>query len=143
VGSDFQLAVTEIPMKTNEVSSTSSLAIAITIAAVSAFVLACGSSYPSESAGRRFLEAFGKIDGSYSVKSFTKTNGAGDDKRYTMEYTAVVECQKVNFDPNAFYVGGSPYAVRCKEVGTRYTDSGKIEFQKTDNGWRAPDGNIY
>jgi len=130
-------------MKTNEVSSTSSLAIAITIAAVSAFVLACGSSYPSESAGRRFLEAYAKKDGSYSVKSFTKTNGVGDDKHYTMEYKAVVECQKVNTDPGGFYVGDKPYVVRCKEVGTLFTDSGKIEFQMTDNGWRAPDGNIY
>jgi hypothetical protein len=128
-------------MKTNEVSSMSSLAIAITIAAVSAFLLACGSSYPSESAGRRFLEAYAKTH-SYSVTSFTKTNGVGDDNHYTMEYKTVVECQKVNSSPGDFWLGAS-YDVRCQEVGKLLTVSGKIEFEKTDNGWRAPDKNIY
>ena len=103
--------------------------IAITIAAVSALLLACGGSYPSESTGRRWAEA-NISPGFFTLKSFTKTNGFGDDKSYTMEYKAETECQKV--------IPGY-----CLKVGQVISQEGKITFQKTENGWRADDGRIY
>jgi hypothetical protein len=57
------------------------------------------------------------------VKSFTKTNGFGDDKNYTIEYKAENECQMV--------------AGVCLKVGQIVPINGTIEFQKTENGWRA------
>jgi hypothetical protein len=125
-------------MKTNKVSSISTLAIVITIAAVSAFVLACGSSYPSESAGRRYCEQHGTIDGYTKLKSFTKTNGSGDDRSYEMEYEAEYECQKVNT-----LLGTTEIVGVCKKVGQIFKTSDRIQFTKTENGWRAPDGKIY
>ena len=121
-------------MKTSKVSSKVRLSIAITLAAVSVITLACGSSQPSESAGRKYLDATHERSGTakaWKVKSFTKTNGTGDDKSYTMEYEAELVCHTV--------VDGT----KCDIVGKVIQDKDKILFQKTDNGWRAPDGNIY
>jgi hypothetical protein len=125
-------------MKTSKVSSRVCVPIVITIAAVSALVLACGISYPSESAGRRYCEQNETIEGYLKLKSFKKTNGIGDDRSYILEYEAEVECQTVNT------LHGTPRIIGvCKEVGQIFKKSGRIQFQKTENGWRAPDGKIY
>jgi len=126
-------------MKTSKVSSRVLVPLVITIAAVSAFVVACGSSYPSESAGRRYCEKnCGTIDGYLKLKSFKKTNGIGDDRSYEMEYEIEVECLSVTITPGISEIGGV-----CKKVGQIFKESGRIRFQKTENGWRAPDGRIY
>ena len=126
-------------MKTSKVSSRVRVPIVITIAAVSALVLACASSYPSESAGRSYCEQHEKIDGHLKLKSFTKTNGIGDDDRsYEMEYEAEVECLSVTTLPVIPEIAGV-----CKKVGQIFKRSGRIRFEKTENGWRAPDGKIY
>jgi len=67
-------------MNSRKVSSRVRVPIVITIAAVSTLIFACGSSNPSESAGRRYLEQNAKIDGYLKLKSFKKTNGIGDDR---------------------------------------------------------------
>ncbi len=106
-------------------------------------------SAPSESAGRRFLEANGKrfqivrpqsdfLFG-FTVKSFTKTNGIDSIARYTMEYKAQVECEKLAQPGEQ----GADVRVFCTRVGQVVNLSGTIEFRKTENGWRAPDGKIY
>jgi hypothetical protein len=125
-------------MKTSKGSSRVRVPIVITIAAVSTLVLACGSSYPSESAGRRYCEQHETMDGYLKLKSFTKTNGIGDDRSYEMEYEAEFECQRVNT-----LLGTTEIVGVCKKVGQIIKRSGRIRFEKTENGWRAPDGKIY
>ncbi|MGZ8845387.1 MAG: hypothetical protein ACXW3C_02890 [Pyrinomonadaceae bacterium] len=106
-------------------------------------------SAPSESAGRRFLESNGDrlqtvrrqsdpfLFG-FTVESFTKTNGIDRGLHYTMEYRAQVKCEKLVQPKVVSYI-----RVFCTRVGQVVNLSDTIEFEKTDNGWRAPDGKIY
>lgn len=78
-------------MKRNGIVAMSSrLALATVFVAVAALVLACGSSYPSESVARKIMEDYQAEEG-FRVRSFTKTNGMGDDQRYTLEFDAELE----------------------------------------------------
>ena len=116
----------------------SRFALAITLATVASFIVACGSSYPSESTARTVLENMGKND-RFTVRTFTKTNGKGDDKRYIVEYDAELECGR---DTRGAVMSG--YAFGCvKQPGRMIEESGTIPFEKTEKGWRGPDGNVY
>lgn len=103
------------------------LALATVLVALAGLALACGSSYPSESEARKVLEAQTAEHSLFKVRSFTKTNGMGDDKRYTLEYDAELECVQQ----------ASTLVLRLCEAGQISKTSGKIEFEKTENGWRA------
>lgn len=124
-------------MKRNRIVAMSSrLALATTLAAVACLILACGSVYPSESAARTALENMGRND-RFTVRTFTKTNATGDNKGYIVEYNAELEC-----GGHAGAFGG--YGFECyNRPGQIIEVSGKIPFEKTEKGWRGPDGNIY
>lgn len=127
-------------------------ALVISFAVSSLVSLACGGSYPSESAGRKFLEnigteletisSSGRIKGVFRVMNFTKTNGVSQGDSYTLEYEAELECLKVTREPGDMFLQ-TKYSVSCEQIGEVVKQSGKIEFQRTENGWRASDGRIY
>lgn len=114
--------------------------------------IACSSSFPSESDGRKVLESIaakGDFRGPlYSVKSFTKTN-ATDSERYQLEFEADVECKRVNEVPVAApgsFQGSlilSEFDVVCSQVGEVKKLKGTLAFEKTEKGWRGRDGQIY
>ena len=97
------------------------------------------SSTPSESEGRKFIDDWDQRIDLYTVKSFTKINGMGDEKTYTME--AEIECLKSNYRPNTV-VAGAFYVV-CQQKGQIVKGSGKIQFEKTENGWRPLPGTSF
>lgn len=98
-----------------------------------AFFTACTST-PSDSDGRKFIDDWDQGVDLYTVKSFTKTNGMGDEKTYTMEYQAEIECLKVNYTPNTVVASG--FFNECRQKGQVVKAMGKIQFEKTENGWR-------
>jgi hypothetical protein len=119
-------------MKRNRiVPNASRLAVVTVLMAVAGLALACGSSYPSESEARKVLEAQIAKDSIFKIRSFTKTNGMGDDKHYTVEFEAELECLKQ-----------SDTLLRLKlcEAGQVVKTSGEIKFEKTENGWRGKAG---
>jgi hypothetical protein len=129
-------------MKANRTAAmSSSLALVTTFVTVAALILACGSSYPSESAGRRILENEGRDPiRPFNVKKYMKTNGLEKGGQYTLEYEAEIECTKIKNEPSwAVVIRGQV----CREIGEIHKISDKIQFEKTENGWRAPDGKIY
>jgi hypothetical protein len=137
-------------MKRNRIVAFGSrLALATTVAAVASLVLACASSYPSESAARTALENLGNsptMGGNwFKVKSFTKTNGKGDDKNYTVEYDAELECGPI--PPNTILPDDQdvPHVWKCygQSGGRIIKVSGMIAFEKTEKGWQGPDKKIY
>ena len=97
------------------------------------FLFAACSSTPSESEGRKFLEDKGAEKKLYTVKSFTKTNGINDERTYTMEYEAEVEC----LQPGALVISASSYMIPCEKKGQSVKLKSKLFFEKTDNGWRV------
>jgi hypothetical protein len=104
-------------------------------------LLACSSGLPSESDGKRFLENQGKK--TYKVKTFTKTNGVGTTNSYSLEYEAQVECIEVNVNPPYPTLLQNEFDVACEKVGELKKLTGKIQFNKTEKGWRGEDGEIY
>jgi|GEM_PF-3699085 len=133
-------------MTTNRIVAMGSrLVLATALTAFASFILACGSSYPSESAARTALENLGKMGGSwYKVKAFTKTNGKGDDKKYTVEYDAELECGPTPRNTTIILPPGVPHAEECLKSGGRMIKvSGTMAFENTEKGWRGPDGKVY
>jgi hypothetical protein len=108
-------------MKRNEiVAMHSRFALVLALITIAGLGLACGNSSPSESEGRKGLGDYMARIGYVKVKSFTKTNGMGDDKQYIMDFNAEYEC-----------------LVNCKQVGEVTKGSGKIHFENTEKGWRV------
>jgi hypothetical protein len=99
------------------------------------FAVAACSSTPSESAGRKFIEDKGAEKNLYRVKSFTKTNGVGDEHAYTMEYKAELECVQ----PGAVVIdsGGESGLIHCEKPGQVGNVQSKLVFERTENGWRV------
>lgn len=112
------------------VAMSSRLALAIILVAVAGLVSACGNSYPSEATARKIMEDLLSKSQGLRVRSFTKTNGIGDDKHYALEYRAELECLAQGHV--MLWTSLKP----C-EIGKILTKSGKIEFEKTENGWRG------
>jgi hypothetical protein len=116
--------------------------------------IACSSSFPSESDGRKVLEsiAANMFGGQplYSVKSFTKTNATDSERIYELEFEADVECKRVNEVAKAapgsfqgFRIQSSKFDVGCSQVGEVKKLKGTLAFEKTEKGWRGLDGQIY
>lgn len=96
------------------------------------FLFAACSSTPSESEGRKFIEDKGAEKKLYTVKSFTKTNGVNDERTYTMEYEAEIEC----LQSGALVINSSSYMIVCENKGQIGKLRSKLVFEKTENGWR-------
>jgi hypothetical protein len=83
-----------------------------------------------------------KSGGLYKVTSFRKTNGQSFEnsgvKGYRFEYSADVECLKVNWNspypPLTDAFAGGP---QCTSVGQIHHMNGTIVFEQTEKGWRA------
>jgi hypothetical protein len=135
----------EIAMKRNRIVAMSSkVALATVFVAVAALVFACGSSYPSESTARKVMEAHlarlfpPNKGGAITLKSFTKTNGVGDDKHYTIEFDAEIETlltkEGLAEAKRQGVCAAEATEANCVKLRKR---SGKIQFEKTENGWRS------
>jgi hypothetical protein len=129
-------------------------------ALLTVLAIGCSSSFPSESDGRKVAESIGEKEG-YTVKSFSKTNAVDHGVAYVLEFEAEVECERVN-DRNCYegpptdltkpYVPCIPrsnpgadklHDISCFKVGETHKFNSSMEFQKTEKGWRGPDGQIY
>lgn len=104
-------------------------------------LFACSSfSNPGESDARQVLEQ--RSGGLYKITKLQKTNGQSFEssgvKGYRFEYSADVECLKVNWDspypPLQDDFAGGP---QCTNVGQLHHMNGTITFQKSEKGWRA------
>ena len=96
------------------------------------FLFAACSSAPSASEGKKFLDDTGAKLNLFRVKSFTKTNGISDERTYTMEYEAELECLDTR---NILHPG--VFNIDCQTKGQIVKIQGRIVFEKTENGWRA------
>src|SRR6185436_9302996 len=114
-----------------------------TKALVAMLVLTAGCSSlgtPDESDARQVLEQ--RSGGLYKVTGFRKTNGQAFEnsgvKGYRFEYSADVECLKVNWNspypPLSDTFAGGP---QCTAVGQVHHMNGTIVFEQTEKGWRA------
>lgn len=130
------------------------LCVVFAIAAV--LLTACGgSSTPSESDGRAVFENRLKQtlqNGTVKLVRFNKVNGQmGEEtgiKFYKLQYEAEVEY------PNGLninckdHVAGKRFSWDCymkevREKGERQVVKEEMIFEKTEKGWKAPDGHIY
>jgi len=131
-------------MKRNAIVAMSSRLMLTTIFVVLAgLVLACGSSYPSESTARKIMEDYlarlfpPNQAGSLRLKSFAKTNGMGDDQHYTLEFDAEIETLLTKqglAELNRRGMCAEATEAGCIKPRKR---SGKLHFEKTENGWRS------
>jgi hypothetical protein len=98
------------------------------------FSAAC-SSTPSESEGKKVLDAKGAETKLYKVKSFRKTNGVSEERNYRMEFEAELECLQPGTIPvnwkKSFNV------ITCRSIGEVGKIDGSLVFEKTENGWRV------
>lgn len=96
---------------------------------------ACSSapSAPSESEGKRVLDEKGAQLNLFRVKTFKKTNAIGDERTYTMEYEAQLECLQSDTGPMA-YPGF--FSINCQTKGQVINTKGELVFEKTESGWR-------
>jgi hypothetical protein len=139
----------EIAMKRNGIVAISSrLALATVFVAVAGLVLACGSSYPSESTARKIMEdCLARLfppnqAGSIRLRSFTKTNGMGDDQHYTLEFEAEIETLLTKQGLAEYNRQGM--CTEATEAGCikPRKRSGKLHFEKTENGWRSVNSDV-
>jgi hypothetical protein len=134
--------------------------------ALSALLLAGCSGQPSQSAGESVLDHLisSQSKGGIKLLRFTKTNGSGNDSFYRLEYEAEIE-----FESNGMWTKGSSAAPSVQygfspgqatgnggvglmmgalggvnvQQGQHETVRSTLTFQKTDQGWRGEDGQMY
>jgi hypothetical protein len=94
------------------------------------------SSVPVESEGRKFFEDKGAEKQVFKVRTFTKTNGIGDEKQYTLEYEAEFECLKPSTEPGTTGVVQPPFP-DCDKANQIIKQKGTLIFVKTEQGWRV------
>lgn len=105
--------------------------------ALACLALAC-SSKPTEANGREVFENKAK-EGSFSLVSFKKTNGAeaGGD-RYTLDFEAALECGAPAKTGTPIFVFVHDKCVfQCLEKGQKFTLKGAMTFQKSETGWKV------
>ncbi|WP_412068565.1 hypothetical protein [Rubrivirga sp. IMCC43871] len=104
---------------------------------------------PTESDGRHVLERLAERDarnyGSrYRITSFRKTNGQRAEvygiATYTMDYEMSYECIQFSSMSHTALIG-DPCGGR--RSGRTYSRTGRLEFSKTERGWRGPSGGLY
>lgn len=122
--------------------------------------LAGCSGKPSENAGRQLIERriAKQSNGLIELVGFKKTNGAGDDNSYQMEFEATVRytgnCLVGSIEggmetlPDFRAIPGTQpsamqFFMKGKTAGETETHTGSMHFQKTERGWQGPDGNLY
>jgi hypothetical protein len=104
--------------------------------AIVALTFGCSSSIPSESDGRQYFETKGAEKNIFKVTSFKKTNGQGDDKKYTIDYEAEFQCLKPSTEPGTIGVAQHPFP-DCDSAGLVVKQKGTLTFVKTEQGWRV------
>lgn len=135
--------------------------------AFAVFLLGGCTSSPSEATGRKAFEASiaKSAAGLAKVVSFQKVNGQESDlmgvKVYSMEYKAEVEfsadCRwgignrgnivattsNNSMELMSVMIGVQGGGLKSVKKGQRETVTGALQFEKTEKGWRGPDGGIY
>jgi hypothetical protein len=125
---------------------------------LTALFLAGCSSQPSQSAGKQIIEKTIQDESKGLIKllSFRKTNATSRGNYYVMEFEVEIEyledCVLEGVGPfsrasrglfkaeRGSSLRGLPYQPKKKGKERR---SGELEFEKTEKGWRGPDGNVY
>jgi hypothetical protein len=106
-------------------------------------LLGCSSGPVSESSVRTAYEKSTKAiaEGKAKLVSFRKVNARSAERLgvqfYEVEYEAVLDFLEDYPQP-----GQIPLGPKGKKGETKQ-ETGKLSFQKTENGWKGPDKNLY
>ncbi len=95
---------------------------------------------PTEQDGAQVWHDLLKKDHGIELVSFKKTNGRLDGSHYLLDFEAQVRYLDNGIHDPAAAPG---VGIRANRKGTVETVKGSYEFQKTENGWKGQDGNIY
>jgi len=123
---------------------------------LTALFLAGCSGPPSESVGKQIVEKQiqEQSKGLIKLVSFRKTNATGGDSAYQMEYEVEIEfADDVRVFRDAMMAGPfyaergvvSPtlFMMQQRRKGEKLKQTGTLGFEKTEKGWRGPDGVVY
>ena len=131
-----------------------------------AAVLTGCSGKPSERTGEAIMEKriVSQSNGNIRLVRFTKTNATGDDNSYQMEFEAEIMFMATgtwtrgsSMDPAVSFefspqqmaqtptMGFMAAAMGAENVqhGQHVTIKGVLRFEKTEQGWRGEDGQVY
>ena len=95
---------------------------------------------PTEQDGAQVWHDLLKNDHGIELVSFKKTNGRMDGSHYLLDFEAQVRYLDNGIHDPAAAPG---VGIRANRKGTVETVNGSYEFQKTENGWKGQDGNVY
>ncbi len=95
---------------------------------------------PTERDGAQVWHDLLKNDHGIELVSFKKTNGRLDGSHYLLDFEAQVRYLDNGIHDPAAAPG---VGIRANRKGTVETVKGSYEFQKTENGWKGQDGNVY
>ncbi len=95
---------------------------------------------PTEQDGAQVWHDLLKNDHGIELVSFKKTNGRLDGSHYLLDFEAQVRYLDDGIHDPAAAPG---VGIRANRKGTVETVTGSYEFQKTENGWKGQDGNVY
>ncbi len=95
---------------------------------------------PTEQDGAQVWHDLLKNDHGIELVSFKKTNGRMDGSHYLLDFEAQVRYLDNGIHDPAAAPG---VGIRANRKGTVETVKGSYEFQKTENGWKGQDGNVY
>lgn len=127
---------------------------------LTALFLAGCSSQPSESTGQKIIEKRieAQSKGLIKLVSFRKTNATGNANYYNLEYAIEIEyldnclvgslggglgsMPDFTAEPGS-RLPASKFYMQQKRKGEREKQSGQLGFEKTEKGWRGPDGDLY
>jgi hypothetical protein len=95
---------------------------------------------PTEQNGAQVWRDLLKNDHGIELVSFKKTNGRLEGSHYLLDFEAQVRYLDNGIHDPAAAPG---VGIRANRKGTVESVKGSYEFQKTENGWKGQDGNIY
>ena len=95
---------------------------------------------PTEQDGAQVWHDLLKNDHGIELVSFKKTNGRLEGSHYLLDFEAQVRYLDNGIHDPAAAPG---VGIRANRKGTVETVKGSYEFQKTENGWKGQDGNVY
>ena len=110
-------------------------------------LVACSGNPSSSDAEKILLERLKKSESSAELKSFKAAKAYSKEIMGTQIYLVEYEAE-IAYPNGAACNPNSPMCLKIpghKEVpaGEVIKKSGKLEFQKTSEGWKGPDGNFY